>query len=149
MRPKTTLQNGQVLVEFAFVLPILVILVLGIIEFGIVFYNKAMVTNASREGARTGIVLQKDSSGNCIPVPDSAIEKAVTDYLQAKLINFGDGSTSISTTISRNGNCPDQNPGGGDVTVTVSYNHSFLVIPKFLGLGDTITLAGETVMRRE
>ena len=45
-------QNGAALVEFAIVLPLLLILIFGIIEFGVMFYDKAMITNATREGAR-------------------------------------------------------------------------------------------------
>ena len=42
--------------EFAIIAPLLFIILFGIIEFGILIYNKAMITNASREGARAGIV---------------------------------------------------------------------------------------------
>ena len=44
--------NGQSFVEFALVLPILILLVLGIIQFGIVFYGQVTITSAAREGAR-------------------------------------------------------------------------------------------------
>ncbi|MEE9495904.1 MAG: TadE/TadG family type IV pilus assembly protein, partial [Desulfobacterales bacterium] len=49
-------QRGTAAIEFAIVLPLLMVLIFGIIEFGLVFYDKAMVTNASREAARAGIV---------------------------------------------------------------------------------------------
>ena len=49
-------ERGASAVEFAIVLPVLVMFVFGIIEFGIVFYNKAMITNACREAARAAIV---------------------------------------------------------------------------------------------
>ena len=48
-------QKGVAAVEFAIVLPFLVLLVFGTIEFGLMFYNKQVITNASREGARAGI----------------------------------------------------------------------------------------------
>ena len=51
-------QRGASAVEFAVVLFPLVLLVFGIIDFGFLLYNKAMLTNASREGARAGIVSQ-------------------------------------------------------------------------------------------
>ena len=44
--------NGQSFVEFALVLPILILLVLGIIQFGIVFYGQVTITSAAREAAR-------------------------------------------------------------------------------------------------
>lgn len=52
--------KGAAVVEFAVVLPILLLLVFGIIEFGFLLYNKAMLTNASREAARVGIVYTLD-----------------------------------------------------------------------------------------
>ena len=51
-------QTGASAVEFAIVLPILVLLVFGIIEFSVALYDKAMITNASREGARAAIVFR-------------------------------------------------------------------------------------------
>lgn len=44
--------KGQSLVETAIVLPILILLVMGIIEFGLIFNNYIIIANASREGAR-------------------------------------------------------------------------------------------------
>ena len=43
-------QDGATVVEFALVLPLLVVFIFGIIEFSLLLYNKAMITNASREG---------------------------------------------------------------------------------------------------
>ena len=48
--------NGQALVEFAIILPLLMLLVFGIIEFGRFLYLKNSVTNAAREGARLAAV---------------------------------------------------------------------------------------------
>ena len=45
-------QRGAAAVEFAIVLPLLLVFVFGIIEFGFLLYDKAVITNASREGAR-------------------------------------------------------------------------------------------------
>ena len=53
--------NGAAAVEFAIVVPLLLLLLFGIIEFSLLLYNKAMLTNASREGARFGIVYVIDS----------------------------------------------------------------------------------------
>ena len=48
-------QKGVAAVEFAIVLPFLVLLICGTIEFGLMFYNKQVITNASREGVRSMI----------------------------------------------------------------------------------------------
>ena len=52
---KFTNQRGAAAVEFAIVLPILLLLFAGVTEFGIMYYNKQVLTNASREGARAGV----------------------------------------------------------------------------------------------
>ena len=51
-------QRGASAIEFAIVFPLLVLLLFGIIEFSLILYDKVMITNASREGARAGIVVQ-------------------------------------------------------------------------------------------
>lgn len=49
-------EKGQTLVEFALVLPVLLLLLLGIIQFGIIFSAHIAITNAAREGARIAAV---------------------------------------------------------------------------------------------
>ncbi len=54
-------QSGQSLVEFALVLPLLVILLMGIFEFGRIFSSYVVITNAAREGARSVVVGRGDT----------------------------------------------------------------------------------------
>ena len=49
-------ESGQALVEFALVLPILLALLCGIIDFGWIYYNQITLTNAAREGARYAVI---------------------------------------------------------------------------------------------
>lgn len=49
-------EKGQALVEFALVLPLLLALVCGIIDFGWIYYNQITLNNAAREGARYAVV---------------------------------------------------------------------------------------------
>jgi hypothetical protein len=49
-------ESGAELIEFAFSLPILLLLVFGIMDFGLLFRRYEVVTNAAREGARVGIL---------------------------------------------------------------------------------------------
>ncbi|HHU90922.1 MAG TPA: pilus assembly protein [Clostridiaceae bacterium] len=53
--------KGQSLVETAIVLPILILIVMGIIEFGLLFNNYIIIANASREGARKAALGGTDS----------------------------------------------------------------------------------------
>ena len=55
--------QGQGFVEFALILPVLLLLMLGIVEFGYVFAAYSSLFNAAREGVRYGVVNPKDVSG--------------------------------------------------------------------------------------
>ena len=51
-------QNGATAVEFAVILPLLLLLIFGIIEFGLLLFNRHVITNSVREAARAGIVVR-------------------------------------------------------------------------------------------
>jgi Flp pilus assembly protein TadG len=132
-------ETGASAVEFAIVLPVFVLLLFGIIEFSIALYDKAMITNASREGARAGIVYSFPDR-----VSDEEIANAVLNYCGDYLITFGEAS-GVNTTITRTGDLY-----GSPLTVRVEYQYDFLVLPNFITtLAGGINLAGETVMRME
>ena len=138
MRLKSRGEVGASAVEFAIVLPILVLLVFGIIEFSVALYDKAMITNASREGARSGIVFRVPS------VTDEEIIYVVNNYLGSSLITFG-APIAANTTVTRIGYNP-----GDELKVTVNYIYTFLIVPSFVAsLGGGINMAAETVMRME
>jgi hypothetical protein len=58
-------QRGQNLVEFALILPILLTLVLGILNFGYFFFVHTSIVHAAREGVRLGMVSPEDPAGIC------------------------------------------------------------------------------------
>jgi Flp pilus assembly protein TadG len=132
-------QKGAAMVEFAIVMPLLLMLVFGMVEFSIMFYDQAVITNASREGARAGIVY---SFPNRISAGE--ITTTVGTYSSGRLITFG-GSNQASTSVS--GQC---NNAGDAITVSVTYPYNFLIIPNLIqGLTGPINLSAVTVMRCE
>jgi Flp pilus assembly protein TadG len=139
MKRKIKNQRGLAAVEFALILFPLVLLIFGTIEFSTLLYDKAMITNASREGARAGIVYSYPDR-----IADGEIVNVVNTYCSNHMISLG-GDSSVSTTISRSGNA-----SGDDLTVSVSYVYNFLVLPSFMAtLSDGLNLQAETVMRLE
>src|SRR5512136_2031326 len=131
-------EAGASAVEFAIILPILVLLIFGIIELSVAFYDKAMITNASREGARAGIVFRVP------PVTDDEITNIVNTYLGSNLMTFG-GPTTANITVTRNGYNP-----GDELKVSVNYTYTFLLIPNFIAsLSGGVNLVAETIMRME
>jgi hypothetical protein len=150
--------RGQAIIEFALMLPLLLIIVLGIIEFGVLFYDKAVVTNASREGARAGMAFQTDSAGDYWSEADmrTKVRQTVNNYLQARLITFGPIGT-INIDPRRSGSIHldgihygEYAPGIiGTIDVVVTYQHTYLVLPSILGWGRTANISAETIMRLE
>ena len=49
-------ERGAELIEFALVFPLLLLVILGIVDFGFLFQRMEVVTNAAREGARVGVL---------------------------------------------------------------------------------------------
>jgi Flp pilus assembly protein TadG len=140
-------QKGAAAVEFAIVLPLLMMMLFGIVEFSIAFYDKAMITNASREGARSGIVLKAgtDGEGNREDaVEDAEIESVINDFLTGKLITLGTSNTPV-VAITRDGFST-----GDALTVTVTYIYDYYVIPGFVaGITGPMTLNATTIMKME
>lgn len=115
--------GAQSVVEFALIVPLLLFLVAGIIQFGLIFNAYVTLTNAVREGAREGSIhiFRLDQS---IAQNDSARHAAaMTAMVGAKgMLNMGtatSGTTNFAhgATWSGTGNGPYTN---GDVTVTYS-----------------------------
>jgi Flp pilus assembly protein TadG len=133
-------QRGASAVEFAIVLPLLVLFVFGIIEFGIIFYDKAMLTNASREAARKGILFRDPR------LTIAEIQSVVDNYCSGKMITFG-SSTGPTTTVP-SGACVNHND---QLSVNVTYQYDFLLIPNFLAgaVPNSVTIGAVTEMRCE
>jgi len=130
-------QEGQALVEFALVIPFLLLLMFGLIEFGLLLYNQQVITNASREGARYGIVSRPERRTL------EEIRVVVDSYAGSRMITFG--SDTPTTTMETTGTS-----FGDDLTVNVTFEYQFLVLPQFVGtLAGVQELRARTVMKYE
>jgi len=144
-------ERGAALIELAIVLPFLLLILMGIIEVGLLFYNQQVLTNSSREGARAAIAR---TTYDGVALNEGDIEDIVEDYLglgtnhtDRRLITFGsDPSPSIE--VDPQVFAVEANPFGSDLTVTVGYDHPFL-FPELLKLGASIHLQAQTVMKME
>ena len=135
--------SGAELIEFALTLPILLLVVLGIIEFGFMFHEYEVVTNAAREGARIAVLpaySTTDASARAVQYLTASGLKSA-QITPAPVVT---GPTSVSI-------------GGGKcvttMTVLVSYSHP---VPFLSGImsyfGQTfaaVTLHGSSTMRSE
>jgi hypothetical protein len=73
-RFRTPTWRGQTLVEFALVIPIVLLLLLGFFDLGRALINYSALTNAVREGARSGIVMAYNEAA----IKDKVLEYAFT-----------------------------------------------------------------------
>jgi Flp pilus assembly protein TadG len=119
--------NGQAFVEFAIVLPVLVLLVMGIAQFGLAFHNYLSITDATRVGARAAAV--KRTAGAC-----AAATTAIQNTVSAK--QWSEISTRITCTT------PDGTDTGDPVKVAVDYPYS-IGLPGFSASGDLTASATE------
>lgn len=134
------------MVEFAIVLPLFMVFTFGIIEFSLMLYDKALITNASREAARSDIVLRSPALTSAQLT--SQTNTVLCNYLGAVtpnnnpvcngtnlLISFGTNtpaSASIVYTPSLTGS--NKLPSGTRIAVTVNYTYNSLVIGAMLNL---------------
>lgn len=132
-------ERGVAAVEFALVLPLLLGVMLAVIELGLMLYNQAVITQASREGARAGIVLRE-------PKPsDSEIRQVVIHHTQGALLTLR-GTAAPQVTVQQSSPAAFPNP----LQVTVSYAFSGLAVAPLLGaLGQPVVLSATTTMVNE
>lgn len=132
--------RGASAIEFTLLLPLLLLLLFGIIETSIALYDKAIITNASREAARAGVVLSKNR------LSDADIEQVALRYCGGRLISFGSSSSAPSVTVQRSAT-----PATGDpLTVSIAYTYTGFGLGRlYSALTGPIELTASTVMTYE
>ncbi len=129
-------EKGQALVEFALLIPIFLILLFAIVDFGMGFHSWITVTNSAREGARLGAV--------------SATQQDIIDrvYQTSDLPNE-DINMTVTVTNA-------QGQPGGSVVVQVDYDYDLItplagLVQLVSGdiLGPTLTFSSTAEMRLE
>jgi len=126
-------EKGQAMVEFALVLPILILLLCAIMDFGWIFFQKILVTNAAREAARYSAVHLYD---------DGTVNAA--DINAARNVALG-SSSALPNTLTAALSVSD-----GAVTVTVTSPAAVItgLTSSFFG-GSTVNLTASSTMRYE
>ena len=141
--------SGQAMVELAFALPILLVILFGIVEFANAWRTSELVTNAAREGARRAV-----AAGG--PKTEAGIKSEVNEVLN----RVGLDSDKAEITLS----C--ENPPGGSVcgttagveqTVQIDYAYDWIVLGPVIkligGSSDpytgSATITGTSAMRNE
>jgi competence protein ComGC len=138
LKKKTGTEAGFSLVEFSIVVFLLILLVFGIIDFALLFYNQQVVTNAGREGARLGIVARPEDQ----KVNKADIIQEVNDFAESNIVSIGEENFSVVPSFASGG---DYCAGFQDVlSVQVTYDYHFAFLPLATKtLGATATMICE------
>jgi Flp pilus assembly protein TadG len=138
-------ERGAELIEFALILPLILILLMGIFDFGLAFQRYEVITNAAREGARLGSLQAAYS--------DDDIKVRVNAYCTSSGLPGG-CPVGSATTVNRN--VPIDVGGGvnqSGIQVVVRYNHSFSFLGPILSLiggsMGSVNLTAASTMRNE
>ena len=134
--PNRTGARGTNLIEFALVLPLVVIFLLGTMDMGMLVYAYCTVSEAARGGARYAIV---NGSMSAAPVGPTANDTTVASVVQ----NYAPALDPTRLTVtsswpssSNNATCP--------VTVTATYQY-LLFTGRLIGIGP-VNVKGSTTM---
>lgn len=119
-------REGQAIVEFAIILPIFLLILCAILDFGVVLYSQMTVINAAREGARAATLMAGDAN---------SIEARAGDRASAAA-----GGLDVRTSAS----CGACKPGDS-VIVTVRYDHH-LFFPLLFGTSIPISSTVQMVL---
>lgn len=131
---KFIVNRGQSLIEFALILPLLLLMIVGIFEFGLLFMTSHTIQNAGREGVRLAVVLPNLAND------DSRVSERVES-----MIPDNDLYSSFVGGTTNNGisDCTVND----QVTVTVSGTYNFIFL-RIFGI-ETLDISIPTTMRYE
>lgn len=128
-------EDGQAMVEFALILPVFLLILCGIIDFGWLFYNQLSLNNACREGARYAVV----------HTAENADTQAIINHIENTTTTvFANDGIDISVKYSS-----PSDPTAGDVTVDLKADISFFTPVLSTVLGKEKTITSTVIMKVE
>ena len=142
--PRCADERGNALVEAAITIPVLLLIAVGIFEFGRAYQTWQILTNAAREGARVSVLPNGDPN---------AVEDRVREYLQnGQLPEYATAAVTVdrSATVIVNGNAEVASQ------IIVDYPFEFMVLQPVARLvvpgtdtGEALTMRATALMRNE
>jgi len=142
-KPAQASERGAAAVEFALVLPVLIMMIFGMVDMGMVVNAQAIVGNAAREGARSAS-FNGTNTASAVATATGVAGSLMGSSLTVTVTCKSATATSFSS-------CPvsPAKPSVGDtVMVTVSYDYQWLT-PAILGLPGHSNVVASSQMRIE
>ena len=135
-------EKGAALIEAAITVPVILLISVGIFEFGRAYQTQQVLTNAAREGARSAVITG---------TTDDAVRTRVRNYLQGgSLPNYATATINVSRAVAMTGSDTGSQ-------VTIQYPFQFMVLNPVVKLiapsdnktGAPITMQSSALMRNE
>jgi Flp pilus assembly protein TadG len=139
--PRLSLQRdegGVAALEFVLMLPFMLMLLFGIIDVSMILTDKAIITNASREAARAGVMLR------ATPWTSAQVQAVALNYTLNNLVTGGTptAATAVASYVNQT--------SGSPLKVTVTYTYRGLVLGSiFSAITGPITITAVSVMNYE
>jgi Flp pilus assembly protein TadG len=141
MKKRMRSERGAALVEAAMIMPLIMLISVGIFEFGRAYQSSQVLTNAAREGARLAVL-----EGRTDEEVRARVNKYVTD---GGLTALSDGNIQVNRTVTLTATATAS-------TVTITYPFEFMMLNPIVRMvtpasstGAPITLTASTLMRNE
>lgn len=122
-------EEGHALVETVLVMPLLLTMLFAVMEFGAILYDKSLITTASREAARTAVLIAANAPS---PITSAGFDPA------SQMPKISAAATDIASQLVGKGATPTVNAVvsapdsvGTKVAVTVSYTYPTIVLSAF------------------
>lgn len=133
-------ERGAELIEFAIVLPVMLLIVMGIVDFGFMFQRYVVLTNAAMEGARVAVLPGYADADVIARVRAYARDGGITDTVNVP--------TPVTVSLPAPGGTTWP---GKEVTVTLDYGFNYLgpIASLFGGGSRTVTLTARSTMRSQ
>lgn len=136
-------ERGAELIELALVLPILLLVFAGIVDFAFVCQRMLTLNNAAREGARIAVLPGYS---------EADVQNRVTQYVREGTGDKTASPTTVLTPVTIDP--PGPTPAFPAAQVTVTMTHTYVVLGPVLGLfggsfSSTVTLSARSTMRNE
>ncbi len=151
--------DGAAMVEFAIGSSVFIMLVLGIIEFGLLFYQKQVITNATREAARYGVTYRTKSDGTRLAPKNFGVAGDTSPTIAAVVNTYCTGRIPTgSWTVGALGGTAAALDDGVDlhspapaktIIVTVTGRNQMDLLSGFISSLANITFTAQTIMNCE
>jgi len=135
-------EKGAALIEAAITVPVILLICVGIFEFGRAYQTMQVLTNAAREGARMAVITAST---------DAAVTARVRSYMQAGSLP---NHATAAVTVVRNVSMTGADTGS---SIVIDYPFQFMVLnpvvrliaPSDTKTGAPITMKSSALMRNE